>query len=37
MQAENAEEGTAWWRECWRSYNAKLWLKQRLEEIAEEA
>lgn len=36
-EANDAEEGSTWWSTCWRNYNTKLWLKQRLEEIAEEA
>ena len=36
-RAKEAEEGGSWWKECWKNYNSKLWLKQRLEEIAEEA
>lgn len=36
-EANEAEENSDWWKTCWKNYNSKLWLKQRLEEIAEEA
>ena len=36
-EANEAEENSSWWKTCWKNYNTKLWLKQRLEEIAEEA
>lgn len=36
-EADQAEENSNWWVTCWKNYNNKLWLKQRLEEIAEEA
>lgn len=36
-EANSAEENSDWWKVCWKNYNSKLWLKQRLEEIAEEA
>lgn len=34
--AEYAEEGSDEWIAYWKQYNDKLWLCQRLEELAEE-
>lgn len=35
-KADQAEEGSEEWVWCWKNYNDKLWMYQRLEELAEE-
>lgn len=35
-RARQVEEGSKEWAEYWKQYNNKLWMHQRLEELAEE-